>query len=64
LQVELDIADVYAAVLGVVEDLVVKVGVVEEGLGRDAADVQTSAAERATLLYAGNLFETGCQWRF
>jgi hypothetical protein len=35
--------------------LVVLVRVVQHGLGRDAADVQTCAAERPTLLNAGSL---------
>jgi hypothetical protein len=33
-----------------VENLVVKVGVVEEGLGGNAADVQTGTTEGSTLL--------------
>jgi hypothetical protein len=54
-KVELDIADLDTAALGVVEDLVVEVRVVEEGLGGNAADVQAGSAEGATLLDAGNL---------
>lgn len=34
----------------------VDLGVVEEGFGRDAADVQTCAAEGAALFYACYLF--------
>jgi hypothetical protein len=49
-QVELDIADLDTALLGVVQDLVVKVGVVEEGLGGNAADVQAGTTEGSALL--------------
>ncbi len=55
LQVELDIADLDTPALGVVEDLVVQVGVVEERLGRNTTDVETGATEGAALLNAGNL---------
>ena len=51
----LDIADLDTAVLGVVEDLVVEVGVVQERLGGDAADVQAGSAEGAALLDTGDL---------
>ena len=54
-EVELDIADLDTAVLGVVEDLVVEVGVVQERLGGDAADVQAGSAEGAALLDTGDL---------
>jgi hypothetical protein len=54
-EVEFDIADFDTAALGVVEDLVVEVRVVEEGLRGNAADVQAGSAKGATLLYAGNL---------
>ena len=50
LQVELDIADFDTAVLGVVKDLVIEMGVVEKRLGRNAADVETSSSESAALL--------------
>lgn len=36
------------------EDLVVQMRVVEEGFGRDAADVETSATKNTALLNAGN----------
>lgn len=55
-EVKLDIADLDTAVLGVVENLVVKMRVVEERLGGNAADVQAGTTERATLLNAGNLY--------
>ena len=54
-QVQLHIADLDTALLGVVEDLVVEMRVVEEGLGRDTADVQASTAELAALLDACGL---------
>jgi phage tail protein X len=54
-EVEFDIADFNTAALGVVEDLVVEVRVVEEGFRGNAADVQAGSAEGATLLDAGNL---------
>lgn len=50
LEVELDIADLDTAVLGVVQDLVVEMRVVEERLGGDTADVEASTAERTALL--------------
>jgi hypothetical protein len=49
-QVELDIADLDTALLGIVQNLVVEVGVVEEGLGGNAADVQTGTTEFSALL--------------
>lgn len=55
LEVELDIADLDTAVLGVVQDLVVEMRVVQQRLGGDAADVETGAAQYATLFYAGDL---------
>jgi hypothetical protein len=51
-EVKFDIADVDAAVLDIVEGLVVDLGVVEEGFGGNAAHVQTCAAEGAALFYA------------
>lgn len=36
-------------------------GVVEEGLGGDAADVEACSTEGATLLNACNLYEPACQ---
>lgn len=54
-EVELDIADLDTAALGVVEDLVVEVRVVQERLGRNAADVQAGSAEGAALLDTGDL---------
>ena len=55
LEVEFDVADIDAAVLGVVLDHVVDVRVVEEGFGGDAADVEAGSAEGATLLDTGDL---------
>lgn len=49
-EVELDIADFDTALLGVVENLVVEVGVVEERLGGNAADVQAGTTEGSALL--------------
>lgn len=49
-EVELDIANFDTALLGVVENLVVEVGVVEEGLGGNAADVQAGTTEGSALL--------------
>ena len=54
-EVELDISDLDSAALGVVEDLVVEMRVVEERLGGNAANVQAGSAERATLFDAGDL---------
>jgi hypothetical protein len=39
-----------------VENLVVKVGVVEERLGGDAADVEAGSSEDASLLDTGDLY--------
>lgn len=55
MEVEFDFANFDSAVLGIVEDLVVDVRVVEEGFGWDAADIETCAAEGATLFYTGDL---------
>ena len=44
LEIELDIADLYAALLGIMQDLVVQVRVIEEGFRRYTANVQTCAA--------------------
>lgn len=55
-KVELDIADLDTAVFRVVEDLVVEMGVVEERLGGNAADVQAGTAEGAALLDTGDLY--------
>jgi hypothetical protein len=49
-KVELDIADLDTTLLGVVKNLVVEMGVVEERLGRDTADVQAGTAELSALL--------------
>lgn len=49
-KVELDIADLDTALLGVVKDLVVEMGVVEERLRGDAANVQAGTAEGSALL--------------
>ena len=49
-EVELDIADLNTTLLGVVKNLVVEMGVVEERLGRDTADVQAGTAELSALL--------------
>lgn len=51
-KIERNVADVDAAVLRVVQDLVVHVGVVEEGFRGDTADVETGASESAALFYA------------
>jgi hypothetical protein len=56
LQVDADITDVNAAVFRVVLDGVVDVGVVEEGLGGNASDVEASAAESTALLDASDLW--------
>ena len=55
-EVELDLADLDApfgerAVIGLLEQL----GGVEQGLGRDAADVEAGAAQRLAALDAGGL---------
>ena len=55
-EVELDIADLDTAVFRVVENLVVKMRVVEERLGGNATDVQAGTAEGAALLDAGDLY--------
>ena len=55
-EVELNIADLDTAALGVVENLVVEVRVVQEGLGGNAADVQAGSTEGAALLDTGDLF--------
>ena len=44
LEIELDIPNFYAALLGVVEDLVVQMRVIEEGFRRYTANVQTRSA--------------------
>lgn len=49
LQVELDLANLDTALLCVMENLVVEVGVVEKGLRRDTANVKTSTTQTATL---------------
>lgn len=53
-EVQLDIAHLNASLLRVVQYLVVQVGVVQEGFGRNAADVQACATQRTSLL------DTGC----
>lgn len=50
LKVELDITNLNTALFCVVEDLVVEVGVVEERLRGDAADVQAGTTKTAALL--------------
>ena len=55
LEVERDLADIDTTRLEVVLSLVVEVGVVEHGLGRNAADVEASASKSASLLNAGSL---------
>lgn len=57
-QVELDIANFNASVLGIVEDLVVEMGVVEERFRGNAADVEAGSAEGSALLDTGDL--EGC----
>jgi hypothetical protein len=59
LEVELDITDLDTALFRVMEDLMVEVGVVEEGLGGDTADVQASTTETATLLDTSGLWGGG-----
>lgn len=54
-EVELDISDLDTAVLGVVQDLVVEVRVVKEGLRGDAANVQAGSAEGSALLNTRDL---------
>lgn len=54
-EVELDVADLDTALLGVVENLVVKVGVVEQRLGGDTANVQASTTELSALLDTDSL---------
>lgn len=49
-EVELDIADLDTALLGIVKNLVVEMGVAEERLRRDTADVQAGTAEGSALL--------------
>lgn len=56
-EVELDITDLDTALLGIVENLVVEVGVVEEGLGGNAANVQASTTEGSALLDTGGLIQ-------
>jgi hypothetical protein len=46
---------VYTTTFDVVESLVIYVGIIEHSLRGDAADVETCATQRATLLYAGRL---------
>lgn len=54
-EVDLHVSDLDTSVLGVVLDLVEKVGVVEQSLGGNAANVETGATERAALLNTGSL---------
>jgi len=55
LEVELDITDLDTTVLRIVEDLVVEVGIVEERLGRNAADIETGAAKGTAFFNTGDL---------
>lgn len=55
LQVELDIANLDTALFRVVQDLVVKVGVVQQRFRGNASDVQAGATESAALLNASSL---------
>jgi hypothetical protein len=48
-QVELHITDVNSAVLGIVLNLMVQVGVIEKSFRWDAANVQASSTECSTL---------------
>lgn len=57
-EVELDIADLNTALFRVVENLVVEVGVVEQGLGGNTADIQAGTAEFSALLDTSSL--PGC----
>lgn len=50
LKVELDISDLDTALLGVMQDLVIEVGVVEERFRGDTADVQASTTQGTALL--------------
>lgn len=54
-KVELDIANLNTSVLGVVEDLVVQMGVVKERFRGNAADVEAGSAEGSALLDTGDL---------
>lgn len=56
LQVELDIANLDTALFRVVQDLVVKVGVVQQRFRGNASDVQAGATESAALLNASSLY--------
>ena len=51
----LNIGNLDTAILGVVENLVVKVGVVEESFRWDTSDVKTCAAQNSALLDTGDL---------
>jgi hypothetical protein len=72
LEVQLDVADLDAAVFRVVEDLVVEMRVVEERFRGDAADVEAGAAEGSALLDTCDLegrarrapvsFRVGVEW--
>jgi hypothetical protein len=55
LEIKLDITDFDATVFRIVENLMVEGGVVEERLRRNAANIETSAPERASLLYTRHL---------
>ena len=59
LQVEGHVADLDTAVFCVVLDRVVDVRVVEEGLGRDATDVEAGATQSPALFNAGDLLRRG-----
>lgn len=56
LEIELDITNLDTAVLGVVQDLVVEMRVVEERLGGNTADIEAGTAERTALLDTCDLF--------
>lgn len=54
-KVDLDIRDLDTSLLGIVKNLVVKVGAVQESLGGNAANVQAGTTKGTTLLNAGGL---------
>jgi hypothetical protein len=54
-QVELHIANFNTSIFGIVEDLVVEMGIVEESFRWNAANIQTCTAECTAFLNAGDL---------
>jgi hypothetical protein len=57
-QVEFHVANLNAPIFGVVQDLVVEMGIVEERFRRNAANVQACPSKRAAFFDAGNLITT------